>query len=372
MRKNALLACLLLSFIFLLSFANISGASEDYIGVKEDDEFIWTVMVDADAYEDMLDDMGLGPTAAVDGYEDNDDFASAATLVAGTYLNLDVIDTDDDWYRVMMAEDEELNVLIEFDGDSSDIELEIYDDVESYEDGSFGVDDDEECCICADYDGYYYIFVENTDNIEEPYDMTITISTTCDCEEDYEFDFEDIEDYVGFKMIIDDIDDEEDYGSFEGVLVEVEFYYAESPNDWEELDLGFPGDFPLLVPNPDEADIWSSLITGFYLIIPLGLDWDEMAADANDAFDGGIDAEMTAKSNGFSFIMKDTPEDIECNVEYNEKGVLKLAKIEYGGVLLAELKLRAVIPGFPIIVLFGVSAVSIIGLTIIYKKKYKR
>ncbi len=74
---------------------------------------------------------------ADDGFEDNDDCASAVSMADGTYTGLFTVDNDEDYYEVTLADGDTLNVDILFTDANGDLDLVLY---ESLADCNLDVD----------------------------------------------------------------------------------------------------------------------------------------------------------------------------------------------------------------------------------------
>ncbi len=109
-----------------------------------------------------------------DPFEENDDFASANDLTAGTYTNLQL--HDDDWYRVNVTQGSDLKVVV--DGEHpNNIDVEIVDSAGNRIIGAYGDPSDETAYATDLPAGWHYIHVLylGTSGFWNAYDLTISV-----------------------------------------------------------------------------------------------------------------------------------------------------------------------------------------------------
>ena len=95
MKRIKILASILIFLSIFISFCNYAVAVEDYVGVKEDDVFIWEYTYDDDVMEDYYEDYSdyLGKYVYGNGFYD---FSSAIEISAGLYQGLSLVNSDDE------------------------------------------------------------------------------------------------------------------------------------------------------------------------------------------------------------------------------------------------------------------------------------
>jgi len=163
---------LIFSSIFI-SFCNYAVAVEDYVGVKEDDVYIWENTYDDDVMEDYYEDWIDYLEKYVWDYGVN--FGAAVEISAGLYESQSIGSNSIKWYKISVEADQNLTVQIDHSS-SVDFYLHVYDSNENrvgyykwYQYGKKNI-------IHTTYTGYYYISFELDDDGPEYYDLQINVT----------------------------------------------------------------------------------------------------------------------------------------------------------------------------------------------------
>ena len=153
----------LIFFLIVTTFflVQVSFASENYIGIAEDDEYIWKVNIDEELADDVFEDSEVyAPATSDDTWEDNDDFANAKLLSEGDYIMLNY--SDDDWYNISLNINDIMEVSIYYAPSQIPIELKLYNSTNNLIAFSNTTSlTDQYCKITANYTGGYYILITN-------------------------------------------------------------------------------------------------------------------------------------------------------------------------------------------------------------------
>jgi len=115
------------------------------------------------------------------------------------------------------------------------------------------------------------------------------------------------------------------------------------------------------------------------LVIPKGMDWDEIVSQAQVYLDKVNDTMIASKTgNGMTVsvpeytIDANQAENISITLVYDTDGKLTNATLTYGGLLAFSISYGASgIPGFELTIVIGVSAAATIGLIYTVKRKRK-
>ncbi len=115
------------------------------------------------------------PPVTDDGYEENDNFANAYALTAGSYSSL--VCADDDWYRVSVTAGNNLWVAISFYNIDGDLNLQLYNSLDQLISTSASTSTDlEQVSVDVTTSDYYYLRIYKASNTNN-YAMTIAITT---------------------------------------------------------------------------------------------------------------------------------------------------------------------------------------------------
>jgi len=153
----------------------------------------------------------------------------------------------------------------------------------------------------------------------------------------------------------------------------------------------------MAVINP--ADInettWMYLFDSFYpMLMPIGLNYTFVTEQIENvtASDPYLSGNFTyaTEGNGFKITIVESFLNMSLNqaindsaaviditglgdavvtVRWNDKGILDLGSLAFGGLEVASIRLGGAIPGYELPILLGVTAVTIIGLIAIIRKK---
>lgn len=123
-----------------------------------------------------------------DTQEPNDSVNRARVITPGTFNNLQLCPTDEDWYAVELAEGEILDVALSFVDADGDVDIEVQDPNEARIATGFTVTDDERVTLRARTAGLHLIRVFSfSPTIDNGYGMTVDVLSADNCLED---DFE--------------------------------------------------------------------------------------------------------------------------------------------------------------------------------------
>jgi len=194
---------------------------------------------------------------------------------------------------------------------------------------------------------------------------------------------EDVFDIEGEKIIVEDVDDDEDeFNGFDGVEVKIKNYDSEDleNDDWDE-----DKDFDSTVIFEFNDDLYAAYVWiargGWLPFIATDVDWEDVADEVNDLddyFPDLDDVNVEVESNGIIAVFEwskdfwgdDIEDEDEIILRYNTKGVLKYYEHNYGGSLVCRMELRGgLIPGFNPIIIIGTSVTALIGIIYLYHKK---
>ncbi|MBN2448419.1 MAG: pre-peptidase C-terminal domain-containing protein [Phycisphaerae bacterium] len=111
-----------------------------------------------------------------DGYEDNDDCASAAAIGTGTFNNLVVKSTSEDWYEISLAAGEQLTVALEFTDGWGNIDMQLYDSCGGSVVASATTVTNNESLVFINTGGAatFYLRVYLADDVRNTYSITVT------------------------------------------------------------------------------------------------------------------------------------------------------------------------------------------------------
>ena len=124
-----------------------------------------------------------------DLYEENDSFATAATPFGGTLFNLQICESDEDYFRFNATAGSNISITINFTHGDGNLSLYLYDPSQSLLGSSTSSTDDEQVLASGvATTGWYYARVVGVGAAENSYDFTSavagaeqTISTTIAC-----------------------------------------------------------------------------------------------------------------------------------------------------------------------------------------------
>jgi len=179
------------------------GSIGSGISSTDNEEFEWTVPAGGQTYTlevryyeggDDADDPGnvygielaetVPPTCDPDdGFEENDDEASAAVITAGNHTGLNVCEFDADWYSIDLAEGDEITIEVLFIDEAGDIDIEFIDPAGDEVDSGSSMDDNEVLdpfTVPVGGAGVHLLLVElysDDDTVGTTYDMNIGVVT---------------------------------------------------------------------------------------------------------------------------------------------------------------------------------------------------
>ncbi len=130
-------------------------------------------------YSSMSSYLAAGPD---DGYENNDSCAGAATLGEGSYSNLVVKSVDEDWYRIYLANEDQVEIQLSFTDGYGNINAELYDSCGGSVVASGTTTTSNEVLYHTNFGSgaYFYLRVFLADDTRNEYDLDITIGTFAD------------------------------------------------------------------------------------------------------------------------------------------------------------------------------------------------
>ena len=177
-----------------LELYNDMGFSIAWSMSSDDDEYItWTAGYTGYYYiriinYAMINNYDLDIYTIGDKFEPNNDFWSAREVYKGYYRHLHC--RNDDWYKFYTNWGEGYTVDIYFNNTDGNLDLEIYDDMNSKKYDSLSWDDDESISFIADYYGFYYIRVFNYSSSDQnDYEMKIGGLEITIFQEDFELGY---------------------------------------------------------------------------------------------------------------------------------------------------------------------------------------
>lgn len=113
-----------------------------------------------------------------DGYENNDSFAGASAISAGTINNLQICSGDDDYFSFSVPEGNDVQVDIAFTHASGNLSLYLYNTAQSQIDSSTSTTNNESVSASGLSAGIYYTRVLGVSGAENSYNLTLTITAT--------------------------------------------------------------------------------------------------------------------------------------------------------------------------------------------------
>ena len=172
-KKRFILLCLIFSSLFLY-FANNSVASEDYVGIKEGDIFIWEYSYNEDLLEDYYEDFYDYLDTLV---PHEDEFASAVEVFNNTHLEGLILwdENDEDWYKIYAIVNKNITIFINFTS-LYDFDIDTYDMFENDIGYSKTYIDHARCVIFTPYTGYYYVNIDYYGDDLATYDINFNIT----------------------------------------------------------------------------------------------------------------------------------------------------------------------------------------------------
>lgn len=115
-----------------------------------------------------------------DGYEENDSFAEASAISAGTISNLQICADDQDYFSFSVTEGANIQVDIAFTHANGNLSLYLYNPAQSQIDISTSSTDDESVSASGVSAGTYYARVLGASGAENSYNLTLTITAATD------------------------------------------------------------------------------------------------------------------------------------------------------------------------------------------------
>jgi len=115
-----------------------------------------------------------------DGYEENDSFAAASSISAGTISNLQICAGDQDYFSFSVTEGANIQVDIAFTHATGNLSLYLYNPAQSQIDISTSTTNDESVSASSVSAGTYYARVLGASGAENSYDLTLTITASGD------------------------------------------------------------------------------------------------------------------------------------------------------------------------------------------------
>ncbi|MHA2283881.1 MAG: hypothetical protein ACXAC5_23825 [Promethearchaeota archaeon] len=201
----------------------------------------------------------------------------------------------------------------------------------------------------------------------------------------------------GLKASITNISDEMALPPFMGVAVSAAISVSYEPGVWQQLT---DGSFPTMyITDPTGLDItnYHYIASGMPLFLPKGIDFNQLATwiTANiSSLDPAViplynNLTVTALSDGFqatvlgpflewALNLSGAPfpipslSNVVVDVHWNANGVFSSAELMYGGLTLVTVQLipgTGEIPGFIIPIFLGASAIALVGVISIIRKK---
>ncbi len=115
-----------------------------------------------------------------DGYEDNDSFAGASAISAGTINNLQICSGDEDYFSFSVSEGANVQVDITFTHASGNLSLYLYNPAQSLLDIATTSTDNETVSGTGLPAGTYYTRVIGASGAENDYNLTLTVTLSGD------------------------------------------------------------------------------------------------------------------------------------------------------------------------------------------------
>jgi len=167
---------------------------------------------------------GTTPTGD-DWMEENDSFFSACVVVPNYYSNLIVIGNDEDWFQLYLNDGDVIDVRIFFDGYKGNLELELYDPLYTFRDGSYSNAYDEFISFKVDISGDWRIRVyQDAEDSDVQYDLDIWIK-----DDYYEFNNYASELHLGHPSVL--VENERTW------LSDINGLAVQGDNDWYAIDV---------------------------------------------------------------------------------------------------------------------------------------
>jgi hypothetical protein len=181
-----------------------------------------------------------------DRQEPNDSRTRARALAAGEHTNLHICEGDDDWYSIDVEAGEILEVNLSFVDADGDIDVQVLDPNFAVIGQGFSVDDNERVARRAAVSGTFFVRVFSFLQIDNDYDMTLTILPEDSCLEDNDEENDSREEAVrvfegarsGLGLCQADGETEEDWYSFnvtegQNISATITFVHADADLDLE-------------------------------------------------------------------------------------------------------------------------------------------
>ena len=161
-------------------------------------------------------------TVPEDSYENNDYFWSAYPIDSGFYPNL--CQGDDDWFNVSIGVNDVILINLEFDGSQNNIDLELYDSMNSMLNSSYDVDNNEDVSWVSSVSQTLYIKIYGQNNTEA-YNMTVDIDDWAE-----ENDIREESKGIGVGFYSGFIQNDNDWFSYDNLIhnantLEINMYY---------------------------------------------------------------------------------------------------------------------------------------------------
>ncbi|MDB9862585.1 clostripain-related cysteine peptidase [Litorivicinus sp.] len=170
---------------YVLKVFGYAQATIDDYSVRFVDEVIEDWEATYDDWWDWQETVEASGIAA-DAYEQNDSASTAYDLDTISsdleFADLTIEQAGDaDWFKFTYDADTRLDISLVFDGQTSDIDLELYDANQNWIDGSYSVTGFEELTLAGLEGGDYYLHVyEYGDGLSEAYDLRFAATDAAD------------------------------------------------------------------------------------------------------------------------------------------------------------------------------------------------
>jgi len=363
MKTKVKLSSFTIFVLLVFSFASNITATENYVGVNQGDEFYWDVIID-----DSLSTILLASPTTANG---NHDSGSALVVSPGTYTDHVVNSSHANWYKVWVEEGNCLMVTLTFTHANGDINTELYDPSLSEIDSYSSTSNSEYLEAVASTTGYYYIEVYLWSGSSNTYSMQIAIDSECSGgPSPYEW-LSEYFDVVAMKLVITSIEGGQVNPSGAKVFFSLSLAYSTNPNSFQAIS-EIPSGAYLAIIDPSTPNFYNYgyMWGGLGLIIPMGINWGSAASAFQSMLPSG--ATCNSLGNGLTLYYPNSITGIgnlEIALTYTGQGVLETATATLAGVIVVQITLQGLIPGYEILILLGASLASCIGLIVLYKRK---